>query len=301
MMNTPFKSGFVAIVGRPNVGKSTFMNYIVKEKVSIASPKPQTTRNQIRGIYTTEVAQVVFIDTPGIHKPQHELGSYMNQTALDTLQEVDLVCLMIDATQEFKEGDKHVAGLLEKIKCPLFLLVNKIDLVKDKNKLMETVALFHKHSTFQETYYISSTTGEYVPLLMNAIITLLPEGPLYYPEGQITDQNESFMIGELIREKILYLTQEEIPHSVAVVIESKKIDEEGLTHIEALVYVERDSQKKIIIGKNGAMMKEIGTQARKEINALLGIKSFLNIWVKVEKDWRNKKGQLRRMGYQKES
>jgi GTP-binding protein Era len=300
-MNTPFKSGFVAIVGRPNVGKSTFMNYIVKEKVSIASPKPQTTRNQIRGIYTTEVAQVVFIDTPGIHKPQHELGSYMNQTALDTLQEVDLVCLMIDATQEFKEGDKHVAGLLEKIKCPLFLLVNKIDLVKDKNKLMETVALFHKHSTFQETYYISSTTGEYVPLLMNAIITLLPEGPLYYPEGQITDQNESFMIGELIREKILYLTQEEIPHSVAVVIESKKIDEEGLTHIEALVYVERDSQKKIIIGKNGAMMKEIGTQARKEINALLGIKSFLNIWVKVEKDWRNKKGQLRRMGYQKES
>lgn len=301
MMNTPFKSGFVAIVGRPNVGKSTFMNYIVKEKVSIASPKPQTTRNQIRGIYTTEVAQVVFIDTPGIHKPQHELGSYMNQTALDTLQEVDLVCLMIDATQEFKEGDKHVAGLLEKIKCPLFLLVNKIDLVKDKNKLMETVALFHKHSTFQETYYISSTTGEYVPLLMKAIIALLPEGPLYYPEGQITDQNESFMIGELIREKILYLTQEEIPHSVAVVIESKKIDEEGLTHIEALVYVERDSQKKIIIGKNGAMMKEIGTQARKEINALLGIKSFLNIWVKVEKDWRNKKGQLRRMGYQKES
>ena len=301
MMNTPFKSGFVAIVGRPNVGKSTFMNYIVEEKVSIASPKPQTTRNQIRGIYTTEVAQVVFIDTPGIHKPQHELGSYMNQTALDTLQEVDLVCLMIDATQEFKEGDKHVAGLLEKIKCPLFLLVNKIDLVKDKNKLMETVALFHKHSTFQETYYISSTTGEYVPLLMKAIIALLPEGPLYYPEGQITDQNESFMIGELIREKILYLTQEEIPHSVAVVIESKKIDEEGLTHIEALVYVERDSQKKIIIGKNGAMMKEIGTQARKEINALLGIKSFLNIWVKVEKDWRNKKGQLRRMGYQKES
>jgi GTP-binding protein Era len=244
--------------------------------------------------------QIVFIDTPGIHKAQHELGAFMNQTALEPLKEVDLVLWMADATLDFKEGERQVASLLSKIKVPIFLIMNKIDLVKDKNRLMENVAKFHEALHFEETYYISSATGEYIPLLMEAITRFMPNGPLYYPKEQITDQPESFMVAELIREKVLYLTQEEIPHSVAVIIESMKEDEEGLMHIEALIYVERDSQKKIIIGKNGAMMKEIGTQARKEINAILGVKTFLNIWVKVEKDWRNKKGQLKRMGYEPE-
>ncbi|MFA6890435.1 MAG: GTPase Era [Bacilli bacterium] len=295
-----FRSGFVAIIGRPNVGKSTFLNYLIQEKVSISSPKPQTTRDQIRGIYTTDDLQIVFIDTPGIHKAKHELGKVMNQAATDPLRDVDLVLWMIDATYDFKEGEHHVASLLAKVTTPIFLIVNKIDLVVDKNRLMTTIAKFHEAVKFEETYYISSKTGEYVPLLVEAIGHLMPEGPLYYPKEQITDQPESFMVAELIREKVLYLTQEEIPHSVAVVIESMKKDEDGLLHIEALIYVERDSQKKIIIGKNGLMMKEIGTQARKEINILLGVKTFLNIWVKVEKDWRNKKGQLKRMGYEPE-
>lgn len=292
------KSGFVALVGRSNVGKSTFLNHVLAQKVSISSPKPQTTRQLVRGIYNTPDAQVIFIDTPGLHKAEHELGTYMNQAALSTLKDVDLICWMIDGTRDFGLADEIVARHFQNLRTPLILIINKIDLVKNKNRLMENVALFAKAAKINETYYISSLTGEYVSTLMEAIIKYLPSGPLYYPKGQVSDQNESFIMAEIIREKVLYLTHEEVPHSIATHIENIIYKEDAIPEVHALIYVERDSQKKIIIGKEGAMLKEIGTLARKDINKTLGKKIHLELWVKVEKDWRNKKRELRRFGYE---
>lgn len=292
-----FKSGFVAIIGRPNVGKSTFMNYILGQKVSIISPKPQTTRNVIQGIYTTDKEQIIFIDTPGIHKPKHELGQIMNKSAINTLKEVDMILLIIDGTSDYGTGDEFVVNLFKDVTTPVILVVNKIDLVKNKQKLMENIIKFNEAKEFDEVYYISAKLGENVDKLLGAISSKLEEGPMYYPDDQVTDHPEQFIIAEIIREKVLYLTKEEVPHSIAVVLEEMKHDEDGLMNIRAVIYVERASQKKIIIGKGGALIKEIGTQARKEIVMLIGEKIFLEIWVKVEDDWRNKKSRLKSMGY----
>lgn len=298
-MANKFKSGFIAIIGRPNVGKSTFLNNVLGRKVSIISPKPQTTRNQIRGIYTTDDCQMIFIDTPGIHKPQHELGGIMNRYALNTLTDVDVVLFIVDATQEFGTGDQFIINELKKIKSPVFLVFNKMDLIRNKGKLLENVVKFTNEYEFSEVLYISSVTGENINLLLDNIKNYLHEGPKYYPFEQVTDQSEQFVIAEIIREKVLLLTREEVPHSVAVVVDRMEEDED-LTHlinIHATIYVERNSQKKILIGNQGKMMKEIGTLARKEIVMLLGRKVFLDLWVKVEPDWRNKINQLRKLGY----
>lgn len=294
-----FKSGFIAIVGRPNVGKSTFLNNVLGQKVSIISPKPQTTRNQIRGIYTTDECQMIFIDTPGIHKPRHELGGIMNRFALTTLSDVDVILLVVDATQEFGTGDQFVINQLKNIDSPVFLVFNKIDLIKNKGRLMENVVKFTEQYDFKEVFYISSLTGENVNKVIEHIYDELEEGPKYYPFEQVTDQSEQFVIAEIIREKVLMLTREEVPHSVAVVVEEMIEDEERphLINIHATIYVERNSQKKILIGNQGIMMKEIGSLARREIVMLLGRKVFLDLWVKVEPNWRNKINQLRKLGY----
>lgn len=298
-MNETFKSGFVALIGRPNVGKSTFINHVLGQKISIISNKPQTTRNQIRGIYTTNKEQIIFIDTPGIHKPQHELGNYMNKESLSTLSDVDLILLLIDGTSDYGKGDEFVLDTFSKITTPVFLIVNKIDLIKDKNRLLENVVKFQNKFAFCETFYISALSGENVDLLVENISERLEEGPKYYPEDQISDHPEVFVIGEIIREKVLALTEQEIPHSVAVVVEEMKNDEENpeLLNISATIYVERASQKKIIIGSQGSMIKKIGTFARKDMLKIVGQKVYLELWVKVEENWRNKKTQLRRMGY----
>lgn len=298
-MNNKFKSGFVALIGRPNVGKSTFINRVLGQKISIISNKPQTTRNKIQGIYTTDKEQIIFIDTPGIHKPKHELGSFMNKESLSTLADVDLVLLLIDGTSDFGGGDEFVLDILKKITTPVYLIVNKIDLIRDKNRLLANIVRFQEHFNFKETFYISALNGDNINELLEGISLELDYGPKYYPEEQISDHPEIFIIGEIIREKVLTLTEQEIPHSVAVVVEEMKVDEDNpnLMDIRAVIYVERTSQKKIIIGNQGQMIKKIGTMARKDIAIIIGQKVYLELWVKVEEDWRNKKSQLKRMGY----
>lgn len=298
-MNKPHKSGFVALIGRPNVGKSTFVNQVLKKKISIISSKPQTTRNKIQGIYTTDTEQIIFIDTPGIHKPHHQLGEFMNKESLSTLTDVDMILLIIDGTSPFGAGDEFVINQLKNVNTPVYLVVNKIDLIKDKDRLLENVLKFKNAYDFKEIFYISALNGDNVNKLIDNMVENLDEGPEYYPADQISDHPESFVIAEIIREKVLQLTKEEVPHSVAVVVESMKAssEDENLIDLHATIYVERQSQKKIIIGHNGQMIKNIGTLARKEIVMLIGQKIYLELWVKVEEDWRNKKSQLKRLGY----
>lgn len=298
-MNKTHKSGFVALIGRPNVGKSTFVNQVLGKKISIISNKPQTTRNKIQGIYTTDTEQIIFIDTPGIHKPHHQLGEFMNKESLSTLSDVDMILLIVDGTSPFGAGDEFVINQLKNVDTPVYLVVNKIDLIKDKDRLLENVLKFKNAYDFKEIFYISALNGDNVSKLIDNMVENLDEGPEYYPADQISDHPESFVIAEIIREKVLQLTKEEVPHSVAVVVESMKAssEDENLIDLHATIYVERQSQKKIIIGHNGQMIKNIGTLARKEIVMLLGQKIYLELWVKVEEDWRNKKSQLKRLGY----
>ena len=283
-----FKSGFVSIIGRPNVGKSTFLNYVLGQKVSIVSPKAQTTRNQITGIYTTKEAQIIFIDTPGIHKPKNALGKVMNDYSTSTLRDVDEIMWIIDGTQNFGEGDKFVIELLKKTNNKVYLVVNKMDLIKDKKRLSNNIDNFIKSYDFEDVFYISAKEGTNVDKLLNTLSNSLEEGPMYYPEDQITNNPQSFIIAELIREKVLLLTKEEVPHSVAVVVEAMTRDENNFLTINAAIIVERSSQKKIIIGSGGKMIKDVGTLARKEIVMLLGEKIYLELWVKVEENWRDK-------------
>lgn len=304
-MNKNFKSGFVTVVGRPNVGKSTLVNSFVGNKVSIISPKAQTTRNRIQGIYTTDNEQIIFIDTPGIHKPKHKLGEFMNNESIKTLTDCDLILLVIDGNMEYGSGDEYVINLLNKLvlsnmlNTSVYLVVNKIDLVKDKNKLAENVLSFTSHYNFDEVYYISALNNDNLDKLLAGIIKKLDFGPMYYPKDQISDHPESFVISEIIREKVLTLTHEEVPHSVGVVVEKMEtdFDNPNLVNINACIIVERGSQKKIIIGSKGSMIKEIGTLARKDIVMLLGRKVFLDIWVKVEENWRDRQSQLKELGY----
>lgn len=295
-MTKPFKSGFVAIVGRPNVGKSTFMNYVLGQKIAIMSDKAQTTRNKIQGVYTKEDAQIVFLDTPGIHKPKHELGEFMVKSAYSALKEVDAVLFMVNVSEKRGPGDDFIIEKLKGIKTPIFLVLNKIDLVTPE-VLLERVESYKDALDFAGVFPISVLQGNNVNELMEVLINALPEGPQYYPADQITDHPEYFVVSELIREKILQLTQEEIPHSVAVTVDKMQKDEFDKVHVYANIIVERKSQKGIIIGKGGRLLKEIGTRARRDIQQLLGNKVYLELWVKVEKDWRKHKSNLQEYGY----
>ena len=295
-MTKPFKSGFVAIVGRPNVGKSTFMNYVLGQKIAIMYDKAPTTRNKIQGVYTKDDAQIVFLDTPGIHKPKHELGEFMVKSAYSALKEVDAVLFMVNVSEKRGPGDDFIIEKLKGIKTPIFLVLNKIDLVTPE-VLLERVESYKDALDFAGVFPISVLQGNNVNELMEGLINALPEGPQYYPADQITDHPEYFVVSELIREKILQLTQEEIPHSVAVTVDKMQKDEFDKVHVYANIIVERKSQKGIIIGKGGRLLKEIGTRARRDIQQLLGNKVYLELWVKVEKDWRKRKSNLQEYGY----
>ncbi|MEN1934811.1 GTPase Era [Paenibacillus sp. 102] len=294
-----YKSGFVSIIGRPNVGKSTFLNRIIGQKIAIMSDKPQTTRNKIQGVYTENDSQVIFIDTPGIHKPKHKLGDFMVKMAQTTLKEVDIVLFMVNAVEGFGRGEEFIIEKLKETKQPVFLVINKIDQVHPE-QLLELIDQYRKLHEFAEIVPISALDGNNVEALIGAIKKYLPEGPQYYPDNQVTDHPERFIIAELIREKVLHLTREEVPHSVAVVIDAIQKREGGAVYVNATIIVERPSQKGIIIGKQGKMLKEVGKRARFDIEALLGSKVFLEVWVKVQKDWRNKMSQLRDLGFRED-
>jgi len=295
-MSKQFKSGFVAIVGRPNVGKSTFMNYVLGQKIAIMSDKAQTTRNKIQGVFTNQDCQIVFLDTPGIHKPKHELGNFMVESAYSALKEVDAVLFMVNAAEKRGPGDDFIIEKLKKIKTPVFLVLNKIDLISP-DELLDRVESYQETIPFAGIIPISVLQGNNVQELMTTLTNHLPEGPQYYPSDQITDHPEYFVVSELIREKILHLTKEEIPHSVAVTVDKMQKDEFDKVHVYANIIVERPTQKGIIIGKGGKLLKEIGVRARKDIEQLLGNKVYLELWVKVEKDWRKKKSHLQDFGY----
>lgn len=293
------KSGFVAIVGRPNVGKSTLLNRIVGQKIAIMSDKAQTTRNKIQGVYTTPEAQLIFIDTPGIHKPKHRLGDFMVESAYSALREVDAVLFMISADQKRGKGDDFIIERLKNVQSPVYLVINKIDKVHP-DELLGIIEDYSSQMEFAQVVPISATEGNNVERLMEVLVDEMPEGPQYFPDDQVTDHPEYFIVSELIREKVLFLTRDEVPHSVAVVIDTMKRNENNKIHIQATIIVERDSQKGIIIGKGGKMLKDIGTKARRDIENLLGDKVFLELWVKVQKDWRDKRVYLQDFGYRQD-
>ncbi len=298
--NKEFKSGFISIIGRPNVGKSTFLNRVIGQKIAIMSDKPQTTRNKVQGVLTQNDAQLIFIDTPGIHKPKHKLGDFMMKVAQNTLKEVDLVLFMVNAEEGFGRGEEFIIEKFQTIKTPIFLIINKIDKVHP-DELLPMIESYKEKYSFKEVVPISALEGNNLDRLLEQIKAYLPEGPHYYPADQVTDHPERFIVSELIREKALHLTREEIPHSIAVVIDKmERRENKDVIHVMATVIVERDSQKGIIIGKQGKMLKEIGQRARADIENLLGSKVYLELWVKVQKDWRNKMSQLRDFGFNEE-
>ncbi|ETI67005.1 GTPase Era [Neobacillus vireti] len=292
-----YKSGFISIIGRPNVGKSTFLNRVIGQKIAIMSDKPQTTRNKIQGVLTVNNAQMIFIDTPGIHKPKHKLGDFMMKVAQNTLKEVDLILFMVNAEEGFGRGEEFILEKFQTVNTPIFLVINKIDQIHP-DELLPIIQSYKDKYAFKEIVPISALEGNNVVRLLDQIKSFLPEGPQYYPADQVTDHPERFIITELIREKALHLTREEIPHSLAVVLDKmERRKGKDIIHVMATVIVERDSQKGIIIGKQGSMLKEIGKRARVDIENLLGSKVFLELWVKVQKDWRNKMSQLRDYGF----
>jgi len=300
MQKKGFKSGFVAIVGRPNVGKSTLMNQAIGQKIAIMSDKPQTTRNKIHGVYTTEDTQIVFLDTPGIHKPNSKLGNFMVKAAESAFNEVDAILFLTDVTEPIGGGDRYIMEQLKKVKdTPVFLVLNKIDKIHPE-AMLPVIEKFRKQMSFAEIVPVSALQGNNVTALLEQVTKYLKEGPMYYPADQITDHPEQFVCAELIREKLLQLTREEVPHSIAVEIESMSVADNGLVNIGAVIYVERDSQKGIIIGKNGSLLKEVGKLARLDMERLLGSKIFLELWVKVNKDWRNRESILKTLGYRED-
>ena len=290
-----FKSGFVSIVGRPNVGKSTLLNHILKTKLAITSSTAQTTRNTIQGIYTDDEAQIIFMDTPGIHKPQDGLGSFMNTNALNSIYGVDIVLLIAPADQKIGKGDRFIVNRLKEADGPVYLILNKIDLLS-KEQLVQKLAQWKEMFDFKEIIPISALNGDNVEHLLEIIKSDLHEGVMYYPKDHITDHPERFIMAEFIREKILYFTHEEVPHSVAIVIESMTEDEQGV-HVMAAIVVDRPSQKAILIGKQGSMIKKIRQNARREMKRFLQTPVTLELFVKVEKNWRNKQKYLREFGY----
>ena len=291
-----FKSGFVAVVGRPNVGKSTLINALIDDKIVIVSDKAQTTRNRIVCVYTDEKKQIVFMDTPGIHKPKHKLGEFMVDQAVDSLREVEAVLFVVAANEKRGPGDNFVIEQLRKVNVPVFLIVNKIDTM-EKQDLLEAIVSYENSYPFEAVVPISAKEKDNIEEVVNLLEKHLPEGPKYFPDDMITDQPERLIISDIVREKILLQTHDEIPHAIAVDVDEMKTREDGTTYVRATIYVERDSQKGIIIGKQGAMLKTIGRQARGDVERLLATKVFLDLWVKVKKDWRNKSGMLSELGY----
>ena len=296
-MQNNFHSGFVALMGEPNVGKSTLMNRILGSEIAIISPKSQTTRNKIQGIYTTDQEQIVFVDTPGIHQPKNSLDKYMDTAAFSALQDVDIVLLMVNADTKIDANVQDIIKRLQTISQPLFLVINKIDLVHP-DSLLPLIEQYNNLLKFQEVVPISATQGNNVAELLKTLSKYLPQGPQYYPPEQLSDHPEYFVVAEIIREKILELTQQEVPHSVAVVVEQMNQRINGKLQIEATIYAERASQKKILIGQKGTMIKNIGIRSREKIERLLGEKINLQLWIKVQKNWRNDPLFLQRVGYQ---
>jgi GTP-binding protein Era len=290
-----FRSGYVSIIGRPNVGKSTLLNSILGEKIAIVTQKPQTTRNRVIGIKTLSDAQIIFMDTPGIHRPKHMLGETMVRTAMEALNEVDVILFMTEPHQP-EAGDKAVIELLKKVRSPVFLLINKIDTIR-KQELLPLIEHFRGIYDFNEIVPISAMKKDGIDLLMEKVRDYLPQGPKYYPDDLITDQLERFMVAEIVREKIMERTEEELPYSVAVEVAGWNEREDGLISISCNIYVERDGQKAIIIGKRGAMLKSIGSAARIDIEKLLNTRVFLELWVKVRRNWRNDARLLKDLGY----
>lgn len=296
METTQFKSGFVAVVGRPNVGKSTLINHIIKQKVTIVSDKAQTTRNKILCIHTDEHCQIVFLDTPGIHKPKHKLGEFMDEMAYASLKDIDAVLFLISGNEKKGPGDMFVLDKIRGTKVPVFLLINKVDLMT-KEEIAAKIIEYSKLYDFDQIIPISAKTGTNVEAVLEELQKLLPEGPKYFPDDMITDQPERLLVAEIIREKLLLSLRDEVPHSIAVYTEEMKQRSKDKVYIRATVFVERDSQKRIVIGKNGSILKTVGQQARQEIENLLGSSVFLDIWVKVKRDWRDKTAILSELGY----
>lgn len=290
MNESNFKSGFVALVGRPNVGKSSLMNTFIGEKITITSDKPQTTRNQIRGILSGPGYQIIWLDTPGIHKAQHRLGDKMNEKAKAALGSVDLALWVLDAARGYTPADNYIAAELTQAEVPVIVVWNKIDLIADPAQLKPVAG-------FNSMFAVSAQTGEGIDPLLQSIVQKLPEGPAYYPEDMITDHPERYIIGELVREQLLKFTNDEIPYSVAVQVEQMQERPNGRFFIDAVIFVERDSQKGIIIGAKGERLKNIGRAARENIESLLDTKVFLNLWVKVRKNWRDDIAALNEFGY----
>jgi GTP-binding protein Era len=305
MSDAAFHSGYITIIGRPNVGKSTLMNRILQEKIAIISDKPQTTRNRIMGVKHLPQAQIVFLDTPGIYKPKYKLNQRMVKVAMGTLEEVDLIFFLVEATDAVStrrhgpaagSGDQFIMERLKELETPVFLVLNKLDLIK-KEKTIPLVEEYMRQHKFAEVVPISALTGDNVDRLIEVAVRYLPEGEPFFPSDVVTDQPVRFIAAETVREKILHHTREEIPYSVAVVIEKFEEEPERPVHICALILVERESQKGILIGKKGEMLKTVGTEARLELEALLGTKVFLELWVKVQQDWRQDENVLKELGY----
>ncbi|HEV3134427.1 MAG TPA: GTPase Era [Acidimicrobiia bacterium] len=305
-MTEGFRSGFVTLVGRPNVGKSTLLNQLVGSKVAIVSDRPQTTRAAIRGVRTTPDDQIVFVDTPGIHKPRTPLGERTNQRAVATLGEVDVVCLLVEADSPIGAGDRFVAGLVQQVETPKLLIVNKIDRA-GKPAIAEHLATAARDLGDFDAYIpLSARTGDGIAPLLGEIVSRLPEGPRYYPEGVVTDQPETFVAAELVREKLLAVARDELPHSITVSVEELEDipdadadvdDPDQILRLRADISVERDSQKGIVIGRGGRVLKDAGTAARQELEALLGVRVYLETRVRVERDWQRRDHALDRLGY----
>lgn len=292
-----FKSGFVSIVGRPNVGKSTLMNNVVGEKIAIMSDKPQTTRNTIQAVYTDEEAQVVFLDTPGIHKPKNKLGEFMVKSATDAFKNVDLVLFVVDESKKIGPGDRKIIDDLKNIKTPVVLVLNKIDRLNEE-ELFDLMKMYNAEGVFEQIVPISALKGRNINELLKVIKSHLEEGPQYFPDYMITDQPERVLVSELIREKVLHYIHDEVPHGVAVEIERMKSrKDKEIVDISAVIYCERDSHKGIIIGKNGRKLKGIGKSARADIELLLGSQANLQLWVKVKENWRNLQNYVSNFGY----
>lgn len=297
-MKNDFKSGFVTLIGRPNVGKSTLMNYLIGQKIAITSNKPQTTRNRIQTVLTTDEGQIVFADTPGIHKAKNKLGEYMVNVAEKTLNEVDVVLWLVEPTTFIGAGEQHIAKQLQRVKTPVILVINKVDSVK-KEEILPAIAAYKDIYDFADIVPVSARSGDNTDELLRVIMKYLPYGPQFYDEDTVTDQPERQIVAELIREKALHSLQDEIPHGIAVAIDRMKMQNKVM-HIDATIICERDSHKGIIIGKQGSMLKKIGSTARYEIERMLDCKVNLKLWVKVKKDWRDSEFLMKNFGYREE-
>lgn len=297
-MKNDFKSGFVTLIGRPNVGKSTLMNYLIGQKIAITSNKPQTTRNRIQTVLTTDEGQIVFVDTPGIHKAKNKLGEYMVNVAEKTLNEVDVVLWLVEPTTFIGAGEQHIAKHIQRVKTPVILVINKVDSVK-REEILQAIAAYKDIYDFADIVPVSARSGDNTDELLRVIMKYLPYGPQFYDKDTVTDQPERQIVAELIREKALHSLQDEIPHGIAVAIDRMKMQNKVM-HIDATIICERDSHKGIIIGKQGSMLKKIGSTARYEIERMLDCKVNLKLWVKVKKDWRDSEFLMKNFGYREE-